>query len=180
MRSHLSKCGLLTKNGAMSSDNESTKSPEWQMKLCKLEESHFFHGIIPAILKISKIYRSSFLWFNLISKSLQSTCKSHRISRLTGAFRGNHKFGVCFYLISCRWNPRVVVSWELVLVMSSFFPDPGGPNMRRLWEPAAAMVSARLAISCPRTSLKSMSYCEKVAKLLIQSRGNGIDVELTI
>jgi hypothetical protein len=35
---------------------------------------------------------------------------------------------------------------------------PGGHTIRRLCAPAAAMVTARLAISCPRTSAKSSSF----------------------
>src|SRR5579863_7171834 len=38
-------------------------------------------------------------------------------------------------------------------------PEPGGPIMRMLWLPAAATSSARLAVCCPRTSLKSTVKC---------------------
>ena len=35
------------------------------------------------------------------------------------------------------------------------FPAPGGPTISRLWNPAAAISAARLAVSCPVTSAKS-------------------------
>ena len=38
---------------------------------------------------------------------------------------------------------------------SIVLPVPGGPTMSTLWPPAAAISSARLASSCPRTSPKS-------------------------
>ena len=36
-------------------------------------------------------------------------------------------------------------------------PAPGGPTMSRLWPPAAATSSARLALSWPLMSLRSVS-----------------------
>ena len=36
--------------------------------------------------------------------------------------------------------------------MYTVLPEPGGPSISRLCAPAAAMISARLAISWPRTS----------------------------
>ena len=38
---------------------------------------------------------------------------------------------------------------------SMVLPAPGGPIISRLWPPAAAISSARLASSCPRTSARS-------------------------
>ena len=40
---------------------------------------------------------------------------------------------------------------------SMVFPAPGGPTIRRLWPPAAAISNARRAIPCPRTSERSTS-----------------------
>ena len=40
---------------------------------------------------------------------------------------------------------------------SIVFPDPGGPVIRTLWDPAAAISIARFAIICPCTSAKSTS-----------------------
>ena len=42
---------------------------------------------------------------------------------------------------------------------SIVLPEPGGPIIRMLWLPAAATSSARLAVCCPRTSLKSTAKC---------------------
>ena len=42
---------------------------------------------------------------------------------------------------------------------SMVLPEPGGPIMRMLWEPAAATSSARLAVCWPRTSRKSVAKC---------------------
>ena len=44
-----------------------------------------------------------------------------------------------------------------IRLASIVLPEPGGPSISRLWPPAAAMVTARLAISWPRTSAKSTS-----------------------
>ena len=44
-----------------------------------------------------------------------------------------------------------------IRLASIVLPEPGGPSIRILCPPAAATVSARLAISWPRTSAKSTS-----------------------
>ena len=52
---------------------------------------------------------------------------------------------------------------------SIVLPVPGGPTKRTLWPPAAAISSARLAVSCPLTSEKSGS-----APLKARSGGIGV------
>jgi magnesium chelatase family protein len=42
---------------------------------------------------------------------------------------------------------------------SMVLPDPGGPIISMLWPPAQATSRARLAVYCPRTSLKSTVNC---------------------
>jgi hypothetical protein len=41
---------------------------------------------------------------------------------------------------------------------SIVLPDPGGPTSSRLWPPAALTSSARLAVGCPLTSLRSLDH----------------------
>ena len=49
---------------------------------------------------------------------------------------------------------------------NSVFPDPGGPTNSRLCPPAAAISSARRAVSCPRISLMSaVAACSSAASL---------------
>src|SRR5204863_8578204 len=45
------------------------------------------------------------------------------------------------------------------LLASMVLPDPGGPIIRMLCPPAQATSSARFAVCCPRTSLKSHEKC---------------------
>ena len=42
---------------------------------------------------------------------------------------------------------------------SMVLPEPGGPIIRMLCPPAQATSMARLAVCCPRTSLKSTVNC---------------------
>ena len=42
---------------------------------------------------------------------------------------------------------------------SMVLPEPGGPIIRMLCPPAHAISRARLAVCCPRTSLKSTKKC---------------------
>ena len=46
---------------------------------------------------------------------------------------------------------------------SMVLPEPGGPIIRMLCPPAQAISSARLAVNCPRTSLKSAAPLSAVA-----------------
>ena len=46
-----------------------------------------------------------------------------------------------------------------IRLASMVLPEPGGPIIRMLWPPAQATSIARLAVCCPRTSLKSMKNC---------------------
>lgn len=60
---------------------------------------------------------------------------------------------------------------------SMVLPAPGGPVNRMLWCPAAAISSARLAVSCPQTSAISMSGSLSVVSI---SLAVSLDVGATI
>ena len=53
---------------------------------------------------------------------------------------------------------------------SMVLPEPGGPIIRMLCPPAQATSSARLAVCCPRTSLKSTVKCCDFAQQRVADR----------
>src|SRR5204863_10217200 len=60
------------------------------------------------------------------------------------------------------------------LLASMVLPDPGGPIIKMLWPPAQATSSARLAVYCPRTSLKSTLNCCDSCSSASQSTLSGL------
>lgn len=52
------------------------------------------------------------------------------------------------------------------------FPAPGGPERRRLWRPAIAMVRARLANDCPLMSSRSGESGGLMEELVMGSGGS--------
>src|ERR1700749_3740785 len=58
-----------------------------------------------------------------------------------------------FFKCKRRKNPGYALGQHVL-------PDPGGPIIRMLCPPAQAISRARLAVNCPRTSLKSAApFC---------------------